>query len=260
MRLALLMAILISILLPARLQAEPAGDESRPVLIELFTSEGCSSCPPADSWLQQLDRRQPVSGARLIVLSEHVDYWDYQGWRDPYSSSQLTARQAGYVRALSLGAAATPQFIIDGATGFNGAAQQMLEVLRRAAAAAKLRVQIVSARVDPNNRALLRAHVVIDATGSTRDADVYAAIALEHAESHVAGGENSGRQLTHVAVVESLSRLGTVVRGGAFDRDVEIKLKPAQLAGGFRLVVFVQQPGPGPVVGAAQQALVMSGG
>ena len=223
-----------------------------PVLVELFTSEGCSSCPPADAWLQQIDAVQPVPGARLIVLSEHVDYWNHDGWKDPYSSASITERQEDYVRALRLESPATPQVVVDGTVNLPlNDAQRIKQTLQQAATTPMVPVRIVSATVDPGNSAVLRARIEVDGTSAPHNADIFGAVALGHAESQVLHGENGGKHLAHTAVLQSLTRIGKLEKGKNFSREIEIKLKPGTDPENVRLIVFAQESGPGKVLGVA---------
>ena len=128
-----------------------------PVFVELFTPEGCSDCPPADALLEKLDRYQPVSGAGLIVLSEHMDYWDDIGWRDPYSSREYTERQGAYAGQFGLGSVYTPQMVIDGHLQVVGSDERgAVAAIESARKAEKVPVSVSSIRLEANNMVTLR--------------------------------------------------------------------------------------------------------
>jgi hypothetical protein len=230
---------------------------SSPVLIELFTSEGCSSCPPADALLQQLDQSPTIPGAQLIVLSEHVDYWDHDGWKDPHSSHSLTDRQNVYADHLGLKSVYTPQMVVDGTTEFLGSnGPSAKQAIEKARDLEKTPVRISG--VSRENPGTLQAHVETDPlpeSSRARKADVYLVLALNHAESQVAGGENKGRRISHVAVVQSLTKVGTVEKSKNFAQDVRVKIDPRVDHTNLRLIAFVQEPGQGKVLGAALQRL-----
>ena len=229
---------------------EPSASIPSPVLVELFTSEGCSTCPPADAMLEQMDK-QPVPGANLIVLSEHVDYWNHDGWRDPYSSPSATERQNEYVRSLGLKTAYTPQIIIDGTSELQrGDPQQTKQLFEKVLAAPKIAVRINSLRSEVNG-SVVRGHIEVDENTGKHNADLYVAVALDHVESQVSAGENGGKRLSHVAVVQELKRIGKVEKGRSANQDFEFKLKAGAEPGNVRIVAFVQEVGPARVVGAA---------
>ena len=229
--------------------ASPANKARSPVLVELFTSEGCSSCPPADEVLRKLDAMQPEPGAELIVLSEHVDYWDHDGWRDPYSFGWVTQRQDGYCRSLHIGEPYTPQMVVNGTAVVNMSnAQQMKQAFESAAGTPKVAVAVRSVSVDGDT---LRGHIMTAGTSVKGGAAVYVAVALDHTESQVVAGENAGRHLKHTAVAEYLKKLGKLDSGTGFDKDFEIKLKGNVDPRNLRLIAFVQESEEGKVLGAA---------
>ena len=223
-----------------------------PILVELFTSEGCSSCPPADRFLEKLDQ-QPISGAEMIVLSEHVDYWNDIGWRDPYSSGTYSQRQQAYAKHFGPDTVYTPEMIVDGSSQFVGSNAELAEkAFRKALSRQKLPIRVSSvSTVDPN---YVRAHVELGPLKpaySSHTADVYAVLALNRAESQVSKGENAGRRLTHVAVVTTLTKIGEVQPGQPYSEDIGLKVEPSSQLYNRRMIVFVQEAREGRVLGAA---------
>jgi hypothetical protein len=228
--------------------------ERRPVLLELFTSEGCSSCPPVDVLVKKMDAEQPFPGVQLIVLGEHVDYWNHDGWKDPYSSSLPTDRQTAYVRALKLDEPYTPQVIVDGTAVVRSYdPNQLAQIFEKAAATPKILIKIASLSIDGANSPVLKGRVEASADSAAHNADVYLALALDHAESQVSAGENNGRRLVHVAVMESLKKLGRLESGKSFSQDCQIKLKKGTETENLRVIAFIQEPGPGQVLGAVME-------
>lgn len=224
-----------------------------PVVVELFTSEGCSSCPPADALLQKLDM-QPFPTANLIVLSEHVDYWNHIGWTDPYSSHAYSERQSAYGSRLHTDGVYTPQVIVDGTHELVASnSQDVAKAIEKATGVPKLAIRIADTKVDGE---IVHAHIDTDPLPSgTRSADVILIAALNHAESQVAAGENSGRRLTHVAVVRSLKKAGSIKSGQSFSQEVVLKLEKPVAAEDLRIIALVQEAGPGKILGATQQKL-----
>jgi len=226
-------------LLAAGVVLAAAAAQDRPVLVELFTSEGCSSCPPADALLEQFDRTQPVRGTDIIVLSEHVDYWNRIGWVDPFSSPAFSARQEEYARRFGTEGPYTPQMVVDGSEQFVGSDRRAAEAAIRARAA-KPRASV---RISAGDGSAI---VEVDPLpgGAARKAGVYVAWAAEEASSDVARGENKGRRLHHVAVAREIKQVGSVDSRRGFRGNF-------RLDAGTRLVAFVQEGGLGPVWGAA---------
>jgi len=220
---------------PIARPSNPPAEPPVPVLVELFTSEGCSSCPPADQLLIDLLHTQPVAGVRIVALSEHVDYWNQLGWKDPFSSVQFSERQNGYGRALG-DEVYTPQIVIDGRHSAVGSSRaDVLAAIRNAGAKTKAQLTLTWTSD-------LQAAVTVAPNAVAAGADVYVAITEDGLTSSVRRGENEGKQLTHDAVTRRLTRIGATSRQGSFSQTVPIApmLDPSWRRSALRLVVFLQ--------------------
>jgi len=240
----------LSPLLEAQAPAQAASP--MPVLVELFTSEGCSDCPPADDLLAHMDRGQPVEGVQLIVLSEHVDYWNRLGWTDPFSSAFYSQRQNGYSQRFGLNSVYTPQMVVDGGAEFVGSDERRAQqVIREAAKREKVAVRISRVRTEGD---ALYFHVDADAIESKPAADLFAILADNQDSSNVKRGENGGRNLTHVAVARVFGRPQSLKRGSAYASELKFDLHGWDTKT-LRLVVFIQERGQGRVLGATMKNL-----
>lgn len=246
---ALAIAALSAAVIVAPAAAQPAAAERTPVLVELFTSEGCSSCPAADALLAKLDHDQPIANAEIIVLGEHVDYWDELGWHDRFSSHQYTERQSDYCSRMRVNGPYTPQMIVDGADQFTGNDEpHALIAIKRAALSAKIPLKLSQPTVDGRK---VSASVSIPAPSNAKpNTTLYAALVDPTDSTNVRSGENGGHQLKHVGVVRTLERIGTVKDLNAGSVSFHLTAPTDANPLGMRVVVFAQLSGQGAVLGA----------
>jgi hypothetical protein len=233
---------------PISALSQSAPSNRTPVLVELFTSEGCSSCPPADALLAKLDHDQPIQNAEIIVLGEHVDYWDNLGWHDRFSSHQYTERQSQYTR-LGLDGVYTPQMIVDGTDQFVGNdASHARRSITSAAQKSKLNLSLSRPVLDARK---ISASVSLPASpASSSHGELYAALVDPTDITDVRNGENGGRRLQHVGVVRTLQRIGSLKDLGNGPLKFSLNAPVDANLGNMRVVVFAQQNDQGNVLGA----------
>lgn len=233
------------------------GGEPVVVLAELFTSEGCSSCPPADDVLTRLISSQPIPGVTVVGLGEHVDYWDRLGWRDPFSSAGLTDRQSQYgATVFRTGSIYTPQMVIDGRLqGIGSDFDAIRRAVLEAAKAPKASITVSAHRAGEG----IRVDLHIDAATNlarTEPADVILAITEDRLVTEVRRGENHGRTLRHTAVVRSLMTVGELMPE---DRTLTTAVSPVLArdwkSENIRLVGFAQERHSRRIVGVGAVAL-----
>ncbi|MCB9487331.1 MAG: DUF1223 domain-containing protein [Deltaproteobacteria bacterium] len=243
----ILFAILLMLPLPIA-----QADEAQPVLVELFTSEGCSSCPPADANLQTLAKTQPVDGARVIPLSFHVAYWNRLGWKDPFSKDAFNERQYAYAKKFGAGGVYTPQMIVDGRSEFVGSKMSEAKAnIREASGPAKLPIVLELRGPD-------RVKVTLPKTPPSASR-LLVAVTEDGLSENVTRGENRGRTLSHIGVVRDL-RVAAELPTGKIDdvHEAELSIDPSWSREHLKVVAFTQDAKTWRVYGAAVMSLAPS--
>jgi hypothetical protein len=240
-----------------RLRAAPESVPRRTVVVELFTSEGCSSCPPADAALSELVLRQPVAGVEVLALGEHVDYWDRLGWRDPFSSVTHSIRQSDYdAHVFHRNEVYTPQLVVDGRLERVGSDISAVQrAITQAAQAPKAAVDVSVLRANGRD---LHVDVRVDVPPSLTlidSADVLIAITEDNLVTEVRRGENGGRTLRHSAVVRTMTSVGTLApHERAWSTIASVAVAPEWKPANVRVVGFLQERESRRIVGAGSSA------
>lgn len=216
----------------------PAAQEAKPVVVELFTSQGCAACPPANEYFAEIAERPGV-----VALSFHVDYWNYLGWPDPYSSKQATYRQKMYAMNLRQTGVFTPQIVVQGRRGEIGTDRRAVEAAISEARKAKGTVPVVF-EAGPGSQ--LR--VLIGAAQEAKGAEIWLLLLDRRISTKIPRGENEGRTLVHHNVVRDWRQIGQH-NGERQELALNASCEKGEKHRG--VAVIVQQPKSGPILGAA---------
>jgi hypothetical protein len=214
-----------------------------PVLLELFTAEGCSSCPPADDLVARLKKEQPIPGVLIVPIGLHVNYWNRQGWTDRFSSPDYTERQEDYRRRFKLDDVYTPQIIVDGRAAF--AANDVNQIYSRIADAARIAKPITINVDHAGDRLKISAE-----SAAPVNADLMLAVVEDNLQTEVKAGENGGRVLKHSAVLRNLKKL-TSMKTTSWSKEIGTPSGRDWKTADQQFVVFAQDRSNGAIVGLA---------
>lgn len=228
--------------------APPA--KRKAVVVELFTSEGCSSCPPADALLTRMEHQSSSNGAEIIPLGFHVDYWNDLGWKDRFSSRAFTDRQQKYASRFRLDGPYTPQMVVDGQTEFVGNDSGHAENAITQAAARQEQADVTLKWTSPEK--LL---VVVTSADKAARGEVRLAITEDNLSTTVAAGENNGHVLRHSAVVRDFRLLGQL-SDGSFQKEISVQRQDDWKANDLHAIAFVQGASEGEITGASSIAFI----
>ena len=251
--LAIVLTVIFHLQMPASASVNGVEKDQGAVVVELFTSEGCSSCPPADALLRQIDGKQTKDGRRIIGISEHVTYWNHLGWSDPFSNDVYTQRQDEYGRRFQLDSVYTPQMVINGEEQLVGSdrdgLQRELDQLRQPQPIT-VQINAIAPRGD-----MMSVNYSLAGNLTGRGTELVAVIADNEAHSSVARGENSGRVLTHVSVARAMKRLAAKTSSEEQALEIPIPRTPdTPQKTGRRLILFAQEKGQGRILGADEKS------
>jgi len=217
----------------------------QPVLVELFTTEGCSDCPPADKLLMELEQRQPIPNAEIIALGFHVDYFNQLGWVDRFSATEFTARQKRYIKEFKEPDVFTPQIVVDGSVEANGPKPTAQAIVQ--AASSPKPVQVLMERHGDSLQIHVRGKL-------QQPVEAFIAVAEDNLETVIKAGENRGQTLHHVAVVREFQSIGHL-KDDNWTQTVQLKIPSDVVKANAQVVAFLQEEHSGRVVGLSAMKL-----